>query len=320
MSQTVTCPNGHKLRVQDEDAGEEVVCPKCRALVEIPAAEPKRRRQRADRDADEAMADDEREAARAEKRNRRQAFARTNQGLGLHYFGMAIALLACVIGWIALLLLVGAGVDPWISRIAVYSVPFLLVACVILVVLAGLAECVSSVLCLWVPDSLGRGLLLGALGVRLLTLGGGIGLLIAERAQGAAAVSLLGLLLAWILWMFFLRQIAVLCKDRQLGNHVLSVLGKGVLTAIVVLATALIIVGFLKWFFGLETLQHRLMLLLAGTLLVGAVAGIFFFLGNVANLNVGSFWSVLIYPTGIPFVFEYLDLIGSLRAVVLRRS
>ncbi|MBM4067904.1 MAG: hypothetical protein FJ271_03030 [Planctomycetes bacterium] len=244
---------------------------------------------------------------------------------------MAIALLAYVLGWIALLLLVSSGflhrsdfdesdVIGLIPLIPFYLIRYLLLACVILVVLAGVTECVSSVMCLWIPDSLGRGLLLGALGVRLLAVGGGIGLLIGGQAQVATAVSLLGLLSAWVLWMFFLRQIALRRKDRQLADHVLRVLGKGAITAILVFVTALVVAGFLRWFFGLETLQHRMMLLLAGAGLVDAVAGILYFLGSVANLLAGSFWGVLIYPTGIPFVFEYLDLIGSVRAVVLRRT
>jgi len=36
MSVKVTCPNGHKLRVRQEDAGKEVICPRCKTAVEVP--------------------------------------------------------------------------------------------------------------------------------------------------------------------------------------------------------------------------------------------------------------------------------------------
>jgi hypothetical protein len=52
--------------------------------------------------------------------------------------------------------------------------------------------------------------------------------------------------------------------------------------------------------------------------LIGAAVGFIRYL--VLTDRFGSLTNLVLYPTGIPLIMRYLDLIGSLRMVILRRA
>jgi hypothetical protein len=115
MSIALVCPNGHRLRVKDEYAGKRVLCPRCRAVVQVlrdnvqprPAPEirlaPEQPQPSApvpDEEEPQVAQHDERREERARPVRRaktRGRLNRVNLGLGFHYARLLLFLLTIVL-------------------------------------------------------------------------------------------------------------------------------------------------------------------------------------------------------------------------------
>src|SRR5207302_304141 len=98
---------------------------------------------------------------------------------------------------------------------------------------AGILEVPSSILCLWVPDASSRRLLIGALLLRPLSLLASCWFILSTaHRQLALGTALLFLVAGWVLWMCFLRQLALCVKEVAMGDEAVRLLGSGFVTLV----------------------------------------------------------------------------------------
>jgi hypothetical protein len=281
------------------------------------------RRERRERTEEE----DSLENNRRKSRSRRQGLAGVNVGLAIHYGAMATFLLGLIAGWVALLLLVIAVVSlgrtrpdqtPSASALGtlavsgiLFLVSFALIGC------ASIADVVSSAFCLRVPDGKARGLLIAALCVRLLAVPVGLALLFFAPPGLVVLCVMVLALIGWALWVGFLHTLAQSLKQPVLAQESVDVS----FSALKLGAT---------WVVGMGMLIGAIVMLASMKRVGGCFAGFFIFTfvsltaGIIRYLVVsGRFDSLLtlvLYPTGIPVIMRYLDLISSLRMIILRRA
>jgi hypothetical protein len=310
-------------RIEEELPGN-FRCPKCHTLHAKADVYTGRHDVPEDSLVDDAEPD---ERKRRKSRSRREALGWVNVGLAIHYGGMGAFLLGLIAGWLALITLMIA-----LSRLSVLrpdetpsgsiigtllasGVLFLVSNC--LTACSSLADVVSSAFCLSVPDASARGFLIGALCTRLVALPVGVVLLFFVPYGWAMLTSLVLALIGWGLWVIFLRNLALYLKQPVLAQEAVDVTLSAIkfgLAWAVMMAT---LIGFLFLLVNMKRVGGCFFGFFVASFVAGAT-GLLRYL--VMTDRFGSLTNLLLYPTGIPLIMRYMDLIGTLRMIILRRA
>jgi hypothetical protein len=321
LAETMRRLRGRRL---EEELPGNFRCPKCHTLHAKADVYTGRH------DAPEDSLDDDvdaEERKRRKSRSRRQGLGWVNIGLAIHYGGMGAFLLAIIAGWLAVITMMIAiskisalrpNEEPSASILGTLlasGVLFLISNC--LTACSSLADIVSSAFCLNVPDSTARGFLIGALCTRVLALPAGVVLLFFVAYGWAMLSSTVLALVGWVLWVIFLRNLALYLKEPVLAQEgidvTFSALKFGISWA-VMMAT---LIGFLFLMVNMRRIGGCFFGFFVMTF-VAAVTGLIRYL--VLTDRFGSLAGLVLYPTGIPLVMRYMDLIGTLRMIILRRA
>ncbi len=249
-----------------------------------------------------------------------------NVGLAIHYGGMGAFLLALIAGWLAVILLVGAFVslkaqprlEPSVKILGTLAASaFLFLSSNALAAIGTLTDIVSSFFCLRVPDGTARGFLIGALCTRLLALPVGVALMFFVPYGFAVLSSIVLAIIAWCLWIGFLRTLALSLKQPILAREAIDV----TLSAVKLGVSWVVGTGTVIGVIFLMVTMRRLGGCFMGFLIlssISVVAGLARFL--ILSDRFSSMTNLFLYPTGIPLIMRYMDLIGTLRMIILRRA
>jgi hypothetical protein len=317
MAIRLTCPCGKKIPIRDEDATKWVSCPRCGVVVNLPPEEgigssPGRPAGRQDRprhevEEEDALADLLVRHRRQEGKGRRRYLRGVNRGLALHYVAPFLFLAGTGAGMLALVLVLSGRTFEWEKAVDAAGF-FFVVSGVILFLSGALAIPAAFLALLGAPPT---GSLLSSVGLfaagclcaALLVVFPGYG----PAFFGVALVTLFG---AWVFWMIFLCGLGSLLERQEVAEGAGQILWSGVLTLALGLPT-LLVAGMLV----AAMVKRPFLVLVIPTGVVGAAATIIFVAGGFESLL-----GMVLTPTGIPFVLEYLNFIGGLRMVILRRS
>lgn len=255
---------------------------------------------------------------------RRRGLNKVDTGLAIHYAGMVLFLLSQVAGWGGLVVVVGAAVTQASRReddksaAAQLTVSNLLFyASWGLTALSSLVDLVSAAYCLWVPDALARKFLMASVAVRLVAAPLGLVLLVAGWAGLAALTTTFLAIVGWLLWVGFLWGLSDCLDYPDLADEAVGVtLGAFTLVVVWVLVSCLLL-GFLIFTLLMSRITGACFFISPLTI-AALIAGVIKYL--LASGKFESLPSLLLYPTGIPLVMRYLDLIGTTRMIILRRS
>ena len=130
---------------------------------------------------------------------------------------------------------------------------------------------------------------------------------------GSTVLAIIG----WALWVGFLRSLALCLKQPILAQESVAV----TFSALKLGLTWMVAMGMLIGIIFLLTLRVRLGGCFAGFFVLTAVSGVTGLIRFlVLSDRVESITSLVLYPTGIPLIMRYMDLIGTLRMIILRRS
>jgi hypothetical protein len=320
------CTCGKQLLIPDGATGKKVICPACRAVLDphpsiaIPA------RGKTGRDSTEPLKPIEEPVEvtpgrekpsrkrRRHARERRQGLNQVNRGLALHHasafavYGGTLAVTPCAILLVAYRLTENDQVESALGFFSCLAGTFLL--------LAGLIELIVIALCLWAPAAGARSFLFGSLAAWAGVLALAVWVFWPDDHRPfALAGAFLGLLGAWTLWMLFLRRLAVYLEQEELAGDTVRTLVRGLATLLlaVIFLTLAILFVLLVVHVGYPFVRFMLCIVALSTFLgLMRVAA--------ASRYFESMLHFVLFPTGILFVFKYLDLIGSMRMVIWRRS
>jgi hypothetical protein len=232
-------------------------------------------------------------------------------GLGLYLAGLVTLLVGMTSAWIALGLGILSMFDIVLALLAVAAIPVLLIVASGCFGLSAAIILPSQLMCVGVDDD-GARLLLGA-SLGLQPVAGGMALWLAFGSHPAAAAS--GMAVAgygaWILWLLFLRRLAERLNQPVAAEEAWGVIPQSFL---VQMASAGLMVGLAIFFvvlFSTDSLAMRLVFFCFSAA---------FFAGVLGALSrsplVDSPLEVLLYPTGIPLLIRYVNLVSTLRRAV----
>jgi hypothetical protein len=336
----LTCPNGHKLSVADEHAGKQAMCAICRALMVVPAPplapppvypaagqelppiqllgiqKPRAPGLGEPGSGSEAMevvevtespstfrvldADEQKPATPVKPRPRKRARAPgpehgqtreeklslVNLGLGFHYARLVV-ILVCILLWMVMFLVMASGGS--LGLVLFLEIVYFVGTGAVAPVLA----LTGSILCQWTPGESGSrhwivlSLTLDCLQFLLIP----IFFLAQVGLGGVFALMLFGFLFfvaSWVFFMIFLSTLAHFLDQPGIGNEATRLMVK-----------------------GLALLGGFIMMLV-----------LMFALIQVALLPVAFLTLILMlvwFVAYINFLFELLNLIGSLRQVIASR-
>jgi hypothetical protein len=220
--------------------------------------------------------------------------ALVNLGLGFHYARLVVQLLVIVVsifGQIAVSMTLAAA--PATALGLAIVVGFALIT---LNLAMGLLGLIGSALCMWVPPRGGRVLIVisGALDAPQLPLAV-LSFFVPMAGLGFHGLMLLCVLMelaAWILFMLFLRRLCLLLGEEMMAREATRLLIKGIVLMVAPIPFAILL-------YLVAGAVPFLMCVLALAVFAGVI-----------------YWIVLI----IKFIFEELELIGSMRQVIVSRG
>jgi hypothetical protein len=326
---TFSCPNGHKLKVADQLSGKTVACPRCSAASLVPVA--------ASADTNlldapgllgvsslgsspnlaatsaayqqglDAVPLDHSYVPRSVSGRRWQPLA---LGLKIHYAAAIAFAVGAGLFWIAL----GIPLLPAIGELFPILSDLALIGSVICFCCAALLQIPSTAICFAAPDGQARCLLGGSLLMLAILIP--VALRVQPTSTPARTVSILLAIAAgsWILWMLFLRRLAVVRGREEVAHDAVRLIGLGLVAALaaaitlIALAKVIVLVFALVPHFGM-----RLGICAALVIVIYTLARLV-----EANFGLETSWQALLFPTGLFFVLQYLDHIGSLQTLVAR--
>lgn len=325
------CGETIELGVGEVEVLEPIQCPKCELSLNLQVDAPSVRcpgcghkivlDEEGDRLEQEEREDEEYRKERERRRNRRKKrkrYAGLNKvvaGLGFHYVGAILflgALWGLWLGFGAVLAGMITGVPD--VHVAGFAVTMLFLG-VVLAALATVVEIPAAILCLAMPDGKSRGLLIGSMvarGLLLLTL---VWFVLAESKSGPAFLLTLLMIAAWILWMSFLRQIGEYVDQRHLSASVARVMFHAVFAVLAILIFLFVLSLFVRLLIVARSpfLRFFIVVGLAGPLATFVTAWY-----KISQQD--SILMVVLYPTGIPFLMNYLETVAGIRTVLMRRA
>jgi hypothetical protein len=309
--------------VRDEDAERWVSCPRCGVVVYLPPEEgiqapPARRaappgKGGAGKPLGEGVEvpDLETRFRKQEARARRRYLRGVNSGLAFHYVAPFLFLAGTGAGVLGLVLTVSARAFEWENAVAAAS--FFFRAGGLFLFLTGAASIPAAFFGLLGASANGggRATLLACLGLL------GIGCASAASlvafpgfGPGFFALGLATTFGAWIFWVTFLRGLGPSLGRQEVAEEALRTLLGGLKTLAISLPI-LLVVGFLV----AAMVKRPILITVIPATFVGAVVTLAYHFGNFESIL-----SMLLAPTGIPFVLDYLNFVAGLRMLIQRRS
>jgi hypothetical protein len=322
----ISCPCGKRLLIPDGTAATKFLCPSCRTVLHAPheAGVPAPIVPTADASEEvrpveepvEVYPEEEKpdRKRRQHAKIRRQGLNQVNRGLAIHYASTFAVYGGVWAAIIAALFKVAADLSG--DEAAAKATGFFFCASSALFLIAGLIELTVLVLCLLVPAAGAKPFLFGALAAWAPVLALAVWVFWPDDHRPFALAGALVIMLGvWTLWMLFLRRLAVYLHQDEIAAETVRLLvrGLGMMLLAVVLLTALI--GFIHL---LVYLKYPFMRFVLITVVISMFLGMMRI--AAATRFFESMVHFLLFPTGILFVFKYLDVIGSLRMVIYRRS
>jgi hypothetical protein len=275
-----------------------------------------------------AILDEEAEEKQARRRRRnaarRRRLTQVEVGLAVHYGGMVAFLLGAVAGWLGLVVSLvtavkhGAGGEEGPAPVGpMAAMTFLFLAGWGLTALSGVTELVSSGFCLSVPNSPARKFLTGSMVVRALVVPSGLLLVLLGWAGTAVLAAVFLAVVGWLLWVGFLCCLSDCLEYPDLAEEAVGVTLSAFKLVICWVVVTSLLLGFLL--FTLLLVQVVGLYAFCSPLSFCAlVAGIIRYL--LASGKFDSVLTLVLYPTGVPMITRYLDLIGTTRMIIRRRS
>jgi len=343
-----------KLRAQDKFAGKQIRCPRCDNKCPVPE------RQEVAEEVEDSPTEEgplhEEGPSKKERRlrkkvkkqiaKRRLSLAWVSRGLGFHYAAMLFLMGGLAVFFLTLasemVIMVVPVPGPTVVEVegtessrdkdfkvvekvrgqstkAMEAYAALNVACYVIAAgafaLALLLDVPSGLFCFQVPENKCRLLLLLALLLRALVIVTAFWFVAADHKRWPTLTAVFLIVGAWIVWMCYLRELAVHLDEDGISRETVRVLIMAfVNTAVTVLFLLVTFYFGLRMVFA-QDLRHRFLLLASYLLLGGA-----FVFGGYKLSGEESLLKVILYPTGIMFLLQYLEIIGSLRLTLLRRS
>jgi hypothetical protein len=255
---------------------------------------------------------------------RRRGLTNVDMGLGIHYGGMVAFLLGAVVGWLGLVVFLvtavkhGArGEDESVPAGPLAAMTFLFLAGWGLTALSSVTELVSSAYCLSVPDALARKFLTGSIVVRALAAPLGLLFLLLGWAGIAMLATVFLAVVGWLLWVGFLCGLSDCLDYPDLAEEAVGVTLSAFKFVICWIVVTSLLLGFLLFTLLLAQVVG-LYACFSPLTFCALVAGIIRYL--LASGKFDSVLTLVLYPTGIPLIMRYLDLIGTTRMIIRRRS
>jgi hypothetical protein len=298
---TLRCPHvgcQRRLRLPaDEEQEEVLVLTKEREVPEEELVEPEEELVEPEEELVEPEEEEERPQTRAEKKRsakeererkqRKRVAKQRRAGLRLVNLGLKFHVAAMVIYLVSL-------------AVAFFSCMVLLPISLLINVLAGALNLPCLCLCLYVPDATARWSLVCSIVLGLVAMPLGIVLLLLEQGALAFWVPVLAFAGSQILWIEFIKGLALLLERKEVAAGAHDVL----IAASKYLFFALpIMVGLLFVFF------------FSPFMVVMAVGSFLTFMIKTSDRQI---WEILLYPTGIPLLVQYINMLSSLRYILMR--
>jgi hypothetical protein len=312
MAVRLTCSCGTEITIRDADLARWTDCPRCGMVVYVPpedgvqAGAPARAEPLP---GGFEVADVPTRFRKAEARVRRRFLRGVYRGLGLCYPAAFLFLAGAGFGVLALILTLSARAFQWDNAAEVARV-FYRTGGVVLA-LAGAAALSAAVCAVLGGPPRGFGLLnacaaLTAVGL-LLTV-----LLVLFPGHGPVLflAGLFSLFFAWGSWMVFLRGLGAALGRQEATEGTDRVLWAAVRALLVALPTVLVL-GFL-----VAAMVYRpILITFIPATFVAALVTIAWHMSGFESIPV-----LLLTPTAIPFIMDYVNFVGGLRKLIERRS
>jgi hypothetical protein len=269
---------------------------------------------------------DKEEARRMRRRYaaRRRGLTKVDVGLAIHYGGMVAFLLGAVVGWFGLVMFLvtalkhtARGEDEPVPAGPLAAMTFLFLAGWGLTALSSVTELVSSAFCMSVPDSLARKFLIASMVVRALAAPSGLLFLLLGWAGIAVLGTVFLAVVGWLLWVGFLCGLSDFLDYPDLAEEAVGVTLSAFKFVICWVVVTSLLVGFLLFTLLLAQVVGPYACF-SPLSFCALIAGIIRYL--LASGKFESALTLVLYPTGIPWIMRYLDLIGTTRMIIRRRS
>jgi hypothetical protein len=326
---TFSCPNGHRLKVADQLSGKTITCPRCSTASLVPVASPDGNlldgpallgssslgslpnlataNAAYSQPGLDAAPLDHSYVPRSVSARRWQPLA---VGLKIHYAAAIAFALAAVLFWIGLAipLLPAIGEDfPILSDLALIG-SMICFGCAVLLQIPG------TVICFAAPDGQARCLLAGSLVMLAILVP--VALRIQPTSTAAQTVSILLAIAAvsWMLWMLFLRRLAVVRGREEVAYDAVRLIGLGLVAAVAAAITLVVLTKIIITVFAFVPHDGMRLGICAALVIVAYTVTRLV----EANFGLETSWQALLFPTGLFFVFQYLDHVSSLQALVAK--
>jgi len=299
------------VKIPADSEPQSLPCPKCGEKVyhgdrdEIDRLE----------DIDEDRKDRRERKGKKKRKARIEGLANVNRGLALHYAGVLVFMLALWMYWLALAVAIAA---LFAGNVATDGPSgFLNAVMLIAIVIGGLAtvlEIPAAILCLFVPDGSSKGLAIAALCLRAILIGATMWYAV-SRDGVAVALSAIFLIAAFMVWMFFLRRVSSYLGQHGLARDSISIMFQSIFTSLATFLCLFFITLLIRLFVYVQSPVGR-------AIVVGSFMGpLATFVAAWFRLSGGdSVLRIVLYPTGIPFLLNYLELVSGLRTAIMRRA
>jgi hypothetical protein len=247
-------------------------------------------------------------------RARRRGLERVTLGLAVHYAAVFLVYAGLWASIVAVLLTVAYRYSEGDKTLA--AMTFFYCAAAVCLLLTGLVQIATFVLCLAVPDGAARKFLIGSQAVWPAVFGLAVWAMFPGDlrlvALGGAILFLLG---SWALWMFFLQRAAYAAHQPDIADETLRALWRGLGT---MLGVVLILIAVTLYIMLIIYVEYKFVRILLISISISVFLGMLRI--AAATRFFESVWHFLLFPTGFLSVLKYLDLLGSLRLFILRRS
>lgn len=312
MPISLTCSHcDQAMKLQEDVSSGAFPCPRCGTRIYLGDREEIER--------EEALEEERKERRRRKgkkkQRERIEGISNVNLGLGFHFAGVMVFMVALWMYWLALAIALATMLTGGVTDTQTFGfLNFVVTTAIVVGGLATMLEIPAGILCLFVPDGASKGLAIASLSLRGCMIGTSLWFGLSRHGE---AVILNGILLvaAFIVWMFFLRRLASYLQQHEIARDTLRILLQGVWTALAILIFLLFLSLMIRLFVYVQSPFGRM-------LVISCIAGpLATFVAAWYKLSEGdSILKVVLYPTGITFILRYLEFLSSLRMTLLRRA
>lgn len=316
MPITVQCSECEQsLTLQREIEAGSFHCPRCGAKVYLGDREEIEQQEQEEAEEAEDRLRRKKKKRRARNRNRIDNLGRVSLGLGFHFAGILVFMVALWIYWLAFAIMMATMMTGGMAdHHALDFMRSMLVVAMSVSALATLIEIPCGFLCVLIPDGASRGWAWGVLACRFCMVGCMAWFALADFDRTPAILNALLFVTAFFLWMCFLRRVADYLGQKELSRETVRVIIQAVCSLVAMLIFLFCISLVIRLMNVVEAPFARVFIL------SGFAGPLATFVAAWYRISGDSILRVVLYPTGITFLLMYLQLISSMRLVLLRRA